>query len=89
MQLNYQIVLGILLFGKGERPKVHEFQSMCALVSLPGMVETPRLQAKKVFLCREATCHSGGSRKPVHKASGIPGCRIESGMTAPEARLKM
>ena len=23
------------------------------------MVETPRLQAKQVFYCREATCHSG------------------------------
>jgi len=29
------------------------------LVSLSGMVETPRLQAKKSSRCREATCHSG------------------------------
>jgi hypothetical protein len=32
------------------------------LVSLSGMVETPRLQAKQVLRCRQATCHS------VHRA---------------------
>ena len=29
------------------------------LVSLSGMAETPRLQAKQVLRCRQATCHSG------------------------------
>jgi hypothetical protein len=46
------------------------------------MVETPRLQAKQVFRCREATCHSGESRNPGNMMLGISGCRIESGMTA-------
>jgi hypothetical protein len=52
------------------------------------MVETPRLQAKNVFRCREATCHSGESRNPVNTMFGISGCRIESGMTAGTVRLK-
>ena len=34
------------------------------LVSLSGMVKTPRLQAKQIFHCRGATCHSGESRNP-------------------------
>jgi len=32
---------------------------LARLVSVSGMVETPRLQAKQVFDCRGVTCHSG------------------------------
>ncbi len=39
-------------------------QGLFFLVSLSGMAKTPRLQAKQIFHCRGATCHSGESRNP-------------------------
>jgi len=36
------------------------------LVSLSGMIETPRLQAKQEFDCSGATCHSG-QRAGIHE----------------------
>jgi hypothetical protein len=61
---------------------VFSFPFEAEFVSASGMVDTPRLQAKNVFRCREATCHSGESRNPVNTVLEIPGCRIKSGMTA-------
>jgi len=57
------------------------------LVSLSGMVETPRLQAKQIFHCRGATCHSGESRNPGKMGIGIldaPGLPIAgAGLSSP------
>ena len=38
-----------------EKPGKENTGEVISLVSLSGMVETPRLQAKQVFGCREAT----------------------------------
>jgi hypothetical protein len=56
----------------------------------------PSPSGEASFRCREATCHSGGSRirvrdrlrNPVKTALRISGCRIKPGMTAGAVRQK-
>jgi hypothetical protein len=40
--------------------RIYNAVASAGLVSRSGMVETPRLQAKKTFRSRKAMCHSGG-----------------------------